>query len=58
MKLADNHALVTKYNEQNALEQDRELPVMSAATWLHGFEYWDSHHEKELASEELDWSSA
>lgn len=57
MKLPDEHELVSKYKHQLQLEEDRELPVMSPATWLHGFEYWSSYHEEELAKEDLDWSN-
>ena len=40
MKLPEDHDLVSKYKQQLDLEKDRELPVMSAETWLHAFEYW------------------
>ena len=54
MKLPEDHDLVSKYKQQLDLEQDRELPVMSAETWLHAFEYWSPYHEQELAKEDLD----
>ena len=55
MKLKDDHDLVSRYQQQLADEKDREVPVMTAATWLHGFQYWSPYHDKELDREELDW---
>jgi len=57
MKLPEDHDLVSKYKQQLDLEKDRELPVMSAETWLHAFEYWSPYHEQELAKEDLDWNN-
>ena len=57
MKIPADHELVKKYKEQLELEANRELPVMSLGTWLHGFEYWSPYHAKELEKEHLDWSN-
>ena len=57
MKLDKENTLVQRYNAQLELESDRELPVMSAATWLQGFDYWSPHEAKQLQNEGLDWEN-
>ena len=57
MKLGEESELVKRYKTQLELEADPELPVMSAATWLRGFEYWNPYNAKQLQNEDLDWSS-
>lgn len=57
MKLSADNDLVKDYKKELELEEDRELPVMSLASWLHGFQYWSAYHEEELAREDLDWNN-
>ena len=57
MKLSADNDLVKDYKKELELEEHRELPVMSLASWLHGFQYWSVYHEKDLVREDLDWNN-